>query len=80
MDHLSASTPYISKIHPSPGIPFYELHNAGGVPAILKSLELLVHTEERTVEGSIKDVIAQAEWNDADIIRPVENAFAPMDP
>ena len=75
MDYLSATTPYIAKIHPSQGVPFNDLHYAGGVPAILKSLQTIINTNERTVTGTVQSIIDNAEWEDKEIIRPMEKAF-----
>ena len=76
MDEISASTPYISKIHPSGTVPFNDLNEAGGVPAIMQSLGGLLHGEERTVSGkSVGEVAGSAEWSDKEIIRPAERPF-----
>lgn len=76
MDEISASTPYISKVHPSGTVPFNDLNAAGGVPAILKSLGGLLHGGERSVSGqSIEEIAKSADWEDKDTIRPKETPF-----
>ena len=78
MDEISASTPLIARIHPSGKTTFDMLHTAGGVPAILKSLAGLLNSGQKSISGlTIGEIADLAEWNDKEIIRPIDNPFAP---
>lgn len=77
MDRISASTPYIVKVHPSGETPFNALHAAGGIPAIMKSLGSLLHVEAKNILGTtISSVAEGATWRNKEIIRPRYNPFA----
>ena len=78
MDDFSASTPYIARVHPSGKIPFNMLHAAGGVPAMMKSLDTLMDRSRKSVSGrTIGEIADGAKWSDKEIIRPIDNPFAP---
>lgn len=78
MDEISASTPYIARVHPSGKTPFNMLHAAGGVPAILQSLETRIDRDQKTVSGlTIGEIADAAHWDDKEIIRPAAAPFAP---
>lgn len=78
MDRISVRTPYIVKVHPSGDIPFNALHEAGGIPAVIKSLGSLLHTNEKNILGTtIGQIAKSAVWTNKDIIRPIGDAFAP---
>lgn len=69
-DQLSRSTPTLTHIMPSGPYSIENLHNAGGVPAIMKQLGDLINPNCRTVAGkTIGDIINDAEVLDGDIIR-----------
>jgi dihydroxy-acid dehydratase len=52
-DSISRETPFITNLQPSGAFHMEQLHEAGGVPAVLKELARggLLHLEERTVTG-----------------------------
>jgi len=52
-DRISRETPYITNLQPSGQFHMEQLHEAGGVPAVLKELARggLLHLDERTVSG-----------------------------
>jgi dihydroxy-acid dehydratase len=52
-DRISRETPFITNLQPSGQFHMEQLHEAGGVPAVLKELARggLLHLEERTVTG-----------------------------
>lgn len=71
------SVPYIAKINPSGPRPVEDFHSAGGVPAVLKSLEHYVDPACKTVSGkTIGQIIEAAEWPDRGMIRPVSEPIA----
>jgi dihydroxy-acid dehydratase len=52
-DRISRETPFITNLQPSGQFHMEQLHEAGGVPAVLKELARggLLHLEERTITG-----------------------------
>lgn len=80
LNEMSARIPYICKISPAtPDVHIADVHDAGGVMAILKELsarEGTLHPDCITVTGrSISDSYARAENRNPKVIRPLENAF-----
>jgi dihydroxy-acid dehydratase len=73
---LCSTTPHIARIFPAaaPNVP--DFHTAGGVPAVMKELLPLLHQDALTVTGkSIAENIADAEIEDASVIRPYSNPW-----
>jgi dihydroxy-acid dehydratase len=59
-DRISRETPFITNLQPSGQFHMEQLHEAGGVPAVLKELARggLLHLDERTVTGqTLGDVL-----------------------
>lgn len=72
-----AGTPYIAKINPSGPRTINDFHDAGGVPAALKSLKSFIHCDALTVSGrTIGQIANDAEWKDQEMIRSVDNCFS----
>ena len=72
-EELSGKIHQIVKINPSSTLTMTDFHNAGGVPAVLKSLkEFLFDTA--TVSGLSVKTIANAAWADESIIPPYDRA------
>jgi len=70
-DEISRRTPVIANIRPSGEYLAEDLHDAGGLPAVLERLRDLLHTHALTVTGrSLGDNIAGAEVLDERVIRP----------
>lgn len=66
-EELSKKIHQIVKINPSSTLTMADFHNAGGVPAIIKSLEKFL-SDTKTVSGiSTKDIAKQA-WKDNTVI------------
>ncbi|MDR1042834.1 MAG: dihydroxy-acid dehydratase, partial [Clostridiales Family XIII bacterium] len=71
-DKLSKRTPYIAKLSPSGVHHMEDLHEAGGIPALMKELsgEGLIHADLPTVSGkTIGEVMAEAEVTDRNVIK-----------
>lgn len=72
-DRLSREVHQIVKINPSSKLTMTDFHNAGGVPALMKSLKNILH-DGKTVSGlPVKD-IADGAWADTNIIPPYEKS------
>ncbi len=79
-NRLNADTPLICDVAPSgSGTHFMaELDEAGGVQAVMKELEPLLHTQALTVTGEpLGRSLAVAQVRDRDIIRPLADPLAP---
>ncbi len=73
-DELSRTTPHIADMLPGGRHYLEDLHHAGGIPAVLKRLEDLLH-DTVTVSGlKIKKIARMAEISDAEVIRPLSRA------
>jgi dihydroxy-acid dehydratase len=70
------SIPYIVKVNPSGPRPVSDLHAAGGIPAVLKSLKGLIAEDMLTVSGkTIGQIADEAAWNDQEMIRPINHPY-----
>src|SRR5699024_235272 len=72
---LSQNTPFIANLRPAGKYQMQDLYHAGGIPAVLKELEGLLHTKEITVSGkTLGENIADIEVDDVyrDIIKTVD--------
>jgi len=77
-DEISAKTPNLCKISPSGEHRMEDLHEAGGIPAIMKELSKkgLIHLDQLTVTGkTVGENIKKAGTPDGDVIRTVENPY-----
>ncbi len=85
INEISEKTPNICKLSPAKradGTQHYiqDLHEAGGVQAVMKVLASkgLINTDVITVTGkTIKENIENAEVIDSEVIRPFENPYSP---
>lgn len=80
INQLSARVPYICKVSPAtPDVHIEDVHEAGGVLAILKELGRVpgaLHPDQITVTGrTLGENYARAENRNPEVIRPVEQAF-----
>lgn len=74
---LSNSTPNLVHISPNSDMRMIDFHNAGGVGAVLKELNtknLIKNT--KTIDGDLKQRIAQAQNKNESVIRPSSNPYS----
>ncbi|MCC7203006.1 MAG: dihydroxy-acid dehydratase [Nitrospirae bacterium] len=80
INDLSARVPNICRVSPSSQWHIEDVHNAGGVSAILKELsrvEGVIDLRQKSVTlKSIGDNIRDVVLKDKEVIRPVENAYS----
>ncbi len=78
-EQISAKTPYLTKMSPSGPHHLQDLYEAGGIPAVMKELTKLgvIHTDSRTVTGTVADRINAAVIERPDVIRSVESPYRP---
>lgn len=78
LNEISKKTPHIAKIAPSkPEIHMQDVHNAGGINAIMNEVKDLLHLDNLTVTGeTLGERIKGAKIKDEDVIHKVENAYS----
>lgn len=78
LNEISKKTPHIAKIAPSkPEIHMQDVHNAGGINAIMNEVKDLLHLDNLTVTGeTLGERIKCAKIKDEDVIHKVENAYS----
>ncbi|MCY4093468.1 MAG: dihydroxy-acid dehydratase [Caldilineaceae bacterium] len=73
-DQISRRTPLLANIRPSGAYQMEDLFNAGGIPAILRELLPLLHSDAKTVTGkTLAESVAGCEIVDADVIRSYDS-------
>ena len=73
-DRISKNTPLIVDVKPSGQYMMEDMFYAGGIPAVIKQIEHLLHTDVITVTGkTLKVAYENAEVYNSNIIRPVTN-------
>jgi dihydroxy-acid dehydratase len=79
VNEVSAKTPNLCKLAPAGRHFMEDLHEAGGIPAVMAELDKkgLLDTSCVTVNGTVADRIKNAKNKNADIIRPMENPYSP---
>ncbi|GAB4221951.1 MAG: dihydroxy-acid dehydratase [Spirochaetales bacterium] len=69
--------PLVLKINPSSTSTMMDFHRAGGVPAVLKSLESYLRLDLPTVSGkTLAEIAERARWQDRDLLRPVDSPYS----
>jgi dihydroxy-acid dehydratase len=77
VNEISQRTPHLSKLRPSGGYHIEDLDKAGGIAAVMKELESLLHTKAKTVSvKTVAGVIAESRNHDRDVIRPIDRAHS----
>ena len=80
INEIAKRTPYLSKISPASNYSMQDVHNAGGVSAIIKELcemEGVVHPERITLTGkTLYENVKEAQVLNSDVIRSKETAHS----
>jgi dihydroxy-acid dehydratase len=77
-DFLSDDTPYYCPVRPSGPYTVVDIHEAGGVMAILKRIRDKLHLERPTVAGaSVGDLVDAAEVSREEVILPADQPVYP---
>ena len=77
---ITARTPLLTDIVPNGNKTCIDLYQAGGIPALMKELTGLLHTEVRTVTGkTLAEDLQKAENKDVSVIRTVAAPLAKAD-
>ncbi len=73
-DEISSKTPHLVNMAPAGRIIIEELHNAGGIPGVMKTLEGSLDTSVITVTGkTLKENLKGKGVKDREIIRSLDN-------
>lgn len=82
INEIAKRVPYLSKIAPSSEYSMHDVHEAGGVSAIIKELvdlENAIHSDRITVTGkTIRENVADASIKNEAVIHPKENPYSPV--
>lgn len=77
-DRIGKKVPCICGVKPSGNYTIVDLHNAGGVPAMLKELQSLLYLDSKVVTGeTLGDVVEKARNKNEDLIRNMNNPINP---
>ena len=77
-DELSRQTPLIGKFKPASPYTVVDLHNAGGIPAVLKILSPLLHLDVPTVSG--ETIRARADSGKSSLPDVLHTLVSPLAP
>ena len=76
-DAYARKVPVLANLRPSGDFLMEDFYYAGGLPALLKQLQSMLHLDAGNVAGTtLADVVAAAEIYNADVIRPVSNPIS----
>lgn len=80
INHIAERVPYLCKISPASDYSMQDVHEAGGVSAIIKelcSIEGAIHPERVTISGkTIRETTEDAEIVNGDVIRTEDTAYS----
>jgi dihydroxy-acid dehydratase len=78
VNEISARTPQLCRLSPAGPHHVEDLHRAGGIAAVMKEIESVLHRELPTVTGrTVGENIAAAEVRDRAVIRPFGEPHSP---
>jgi dihydroxy-acid dehydratase len=82
VNDIAERIPYLSKIAPSSAYSMHDVHEAGGVSAIIRQLidiEGAIHPDRMTVTGkTLRENVADAIIHNEEVIHPKENPYSPV--
>jgi dihydroxy-acid dehydratase len=77
-DEIAARTPMVANVRPAGEHLVEQLHQAGGVPTVLRALGPLVDSTALTVSGlTVGEIVAGARPPDGDVVRDAGSPFKP---
>ncbi|MGW8120941.1 dihydroxy-acid dehydratase [Staphylococcus xylosus] len=75
-EKISEDTPFIANMRPAGKYQMEDLYHAGGIPAVLKELEPLLHVNELTVTGkTLKETLSSVTFDNVyrDVIKSLDD-------
>ena len=77
VNEVSQRTPHLCKLSPAGDYHLEDLDGAGGIPAVMKELQVLLNLDAKTVSGkSVAEIIKDSRFVDRDVIHSVTNAYS----
>jgi len=77
INEINEKTPTLCKLSPAGDYRIENLDQAGGIPAVMKVVENLIHPDLKTVTGnSVSDNIRDSHVFDNDVIRSMDTAYS----
>jgi dihydroxy-acid dehydratase len=77
VNEVSQRTPHLCKLSPDGDYHLEDLDGAGGIPAVMKELQVLLNLEAKTVSGkSVAEIIKDSQFVDREVIHSVTNAYS----
>lgn len=77
---ITTQTPVLTAIVPNGNRTVVDLHCAGGIPAVLKELRPLLHTDALTVTGeTLGEILDRTETGNREVIRPMDDPISRAD-
>lgn len=82
INEIAKRVPYLSKIAPSSSYSMHDVHEAGGVPAIINELVAIdgaIHSDRVTVTGkTLRENVASAKIMNEEVIHPKSAPYSPV--
>lgn len=82
INEIAKRVPYLSKIAPSSSYSMHDVHEAGGVPAIINelvSIDGAIHSDRITVTGkTLRENVAPAKIMNEEVIHPKTAPYSPV--
>ncbi|WP_262030056.1 L-arabinonate dehydratase [Microvirga sp. Mcv34] len=75
-DDFAQKVPVIANVRPSGQWLMEDFHIAGGIRGLLSRLASMLHLDERTVTGTLRDALEGAAVYNDDVIRPLDKPIA----
>ena len=77
-DAISRDVPFVCNLQPSGKYPIASLDNAGGIPAVMKTIRYALHEDSMTVSGkTVEEMLENVEVNPGDVLRTLDNPQKP---
>ncbi|MGM9660846.1 MAG: dihydroxy-acid dehydratase [Faecousia sp.] len=77
-DAISRNVPFVCNLQPSGKYPIASLDNAGGIPAVMKTIRYALHEDSMTVSGkTVEEMLENVEVNPGDVLKTLDNPQKP---
>lgn len=77
-DGISRKVPFVCNLQPSGKYPIASLDNAGGIPAVMKTIRYALHEDSMTVSGkTVDEMLESVEVTPGDVLKTLENPQKP---
>lgn len=79
INEIAKKTPHLAKIAPSSSWTMQDVHEAGGIPALMNELieKGVLHPDRITVTGkTVRENVAGAKTKNPEVIRPLDNPYS----